>query len=109
MKWEIISLERQQENGLVCTSHWRLTNSVNDVFNEFNGSVVLPSKDINDSTFVNFEDITEDIALEWTKAVLGAEQVTAYESAILLNKTESNQKLVNGIPWTNGHVVKAAA
>jgi hypothetical protein len=109
MKWEIVSLERQQRSGLVCVSHWRLTNSVNNVFNEFNGSVELPLKDIDDSTFVEFDDITEDIALEWTKNTLGVEKVSAYESAILLNQNKSNKKLAPGVPWSNGQTIKSAA
>jgi len=109
MKWEIVSLERQQRSGLVSVSHWRLTNSVNDVFNEFTGSVVLPSKDVDDPTFVEFDNITEDMALKWTKETLGAEQVSAYEGAILLDQIKQNKKLVNGVPWSNGQTVKLAA
>lgn len=108
MKWEIVSLERQQRSGLVCVSHWRLTNSVNDVFNEFNGSVVLPSKDVDDPTFVEFDNITEDTALKWTKETLGAEKVSAYESAILLNQNKPNKKLATGVPWSSGQTVKSA-
>ena len=62
------------------------------------GSIWLAEADA--SSFTAYADITKDNAIAWVKAALGADEVTAIETRIAAQITESKTPPVSsGVPW----------
>ena len=62
------------------------------------GSVGLAEPDA--SSFVANNSVTKENAIAWTKAVLGADEVTAIETDIAAQITESKTPTTSsGVPW----------
>ena len=63
------------------------------------GAVGLAEAD--SGSFTAYADITEDNAIGWAKAALGADQVTAIETSIAAQITESKTPTrFTGTPWS---------
>ena len=104
--WTVSTMERTLTDGdlsdVVTTLHWQVTDSqtVDDIVHSGRcyGTVALEAPDADN--FTAYADITEADAIAWAKAVIGAEQVTAYEDAvaqqIALSKNPVEGK---GVPW----------
>ena len=62
------------------------------------GSVGLAAAD--SSSFTPYADITKDNAIAWAKAALGSDEVTAIETGIANQITESKTPTkTSGVPW----------
>jgi hypothetical protein len=99
-KYKIVELQRDLPNGTVTESHWIATKSDGDFIASCYGSIFLPEKDPSDPTFVSYDDITEEQAIEWTLASMGVEQVNSIEAnldAQILAQKEP--KTASGTPW----------
>jgi len=104
--WTITSMNRTLAEGdlsdVVKTLHWQVTDSqtVDEIVHSGRcyGTVGLPEPDADN--FTAYADITEADAIAWAKAVIGAEQVTAYEDAVA-NQIELSKNAVEGkgVPW----------
>ena len=73
----------QDDNtDVVYNVHWRVTGEDDKTSTTASsiGTQVLNTDNITD--FVPFEDLTNDQIVEWTKATMGEEQVTAIETSI---------------------------
>ena len=102
MNWQISTLERSLPDGLVITSHWRLTHTDEGFTGSVYGTVTLPEKDPADPTFVPFDQITEAQAIEWTKDAIGADTVAAHEANVLAQiEAQKNPTTASGTPWSN--------
>ena len=105
--WAIKSMNRTLTEGdlsdVVKTLHFECTDSetVGDLTHTglVYGTVALEAPDADN--FTAYADITEADAIAWAKAVIGAEQVTAYEDAVA-NQIELSKNPVEGrgVPWT---------
>jgi hypothetical protein len=104
--WTVSTMERTLTDGdlsdVVTVLHWQCTDSetVEGVTHSGRcyGTVSLAAPDAED--FTDYADLTEADAIAWAKAVLGDDQVTAYEekaaSQIELSK---NPVSASGVPW----------
>lgn len=98
--WTISQLDRSLPDGVVLTAHWRCTGADGEFTGSVYGVQSFPAKDPADPAFVPYDQITEEQALGWTKAALGAETVAAHEAAVqgqidaLKNPTSAT-----GVPW----------
>ena len=96
-KWEVNTLERELTDGYVKKAIYRvigLDGSEEKV--RATGEVELAKPD----TLIPYKDLTESKVLEWVKAKLGTDEVTAIEKALedeiaLLNTPVT----ANGKPW----------
>ena len=63
------------------------------------GSVGLAAAD--SSSFTAYADITKDNAIAWVKAALGSDEITAIETGIAAQITESKTPTTtSGVPWS---------
>ena len=100
--WDVIQLDSLKTVGslsdVVTTVYW----TASDVDGEFtgfaNGTIMLAAAD--SSSFTAYADITKDNAVAWAKAALGSDEVTAIETRIAAQITESKSPTVtSGVPW----------
>ena len=73
------TVSQDGHTNVVNTVHWRVSKTDGDHSGSSYGTVGLEAPS---GTFVEWDDITEDIAVGWAKAALGDEQVSSIEVAI---------------------------
>ncbi len=108
--WDIASLDATKTVGslsdVVTTVHWTASDSETvgsgDSAVEHTGfaygSVGLAAP--NSSSFTEYKYITKDDAIAWAKAALGSDEVTAIETRIAAQITESKTpSKIYGVPW----------
>ena len=73
------TVSQDGHTNVVNTVHWRCSKTDGDHSGSSYGTVGLEAPG---ESFVEWDDITEDIAVGWAKAALGDEQVSSIEAAI---------------------------
>tara|TARA_R100000781_G_scaffold114980_1_gene88241 strand:+ start:5353 stop:5679 length:327 start_codon:yes stop_codon:yes gene_type:complete len=104
--WDIAALDATKTVGslsdVVTTVHWTASDSetvsgVEHVGSAY-GSVKLAEAD--SKSFTAYADITKDNAIAWAKSVIGSDEVTAIETDIAAQITESKTPTTtSGVPW----------
>ena len=108
--WDIAALDATKTVGslsdVVTTVHWTASDSEtvgsgdSAVVHSGSayGSVKLAEPD--SGSFIAYADITKDNAIAWAKAALGSDEVTAIETGIANQITESKTPTkTSGVPW----------
>tara|TARA_R100000353_G_scaffold82936_1_gene62097 strand:- start:24 stop:338 length:315 start_codon:yes stop_codon:yes gene_type:complete len=100
--WDIDSLDATKTVGslsnVVTAVHWTASDLDGDHAGYAYGSVGLAAAD--SSSFTAYADITKDNAIAWAKAALGTDEVTAIETRIAAQITESKTPTrTSGVPW----------
>ena len=104
--WDIAALDATKTVGslsdVVTTVHWTASDSetvsgVEHIGSAY-GSVGLAEPD--SGSFTAYADITKDNAVAWAKAAIGSDEVTAIETNIAAQITESKTPTTtSGVPW----------
>ena len=93
--WKISSLDRNTADGFVTTAHWICS----DVDGEFSGSV-YGSVGLTGELETAYEDLTEEIVLQWVFDALGEETVAAHEANVAAQIAAAKAPVVTaGVPW----------
>ena len=108
--WNVVSLDATKTVGslsdVVTTVHWTASDSEtvgsgdSAVVHSGSayGSIGLAAAD--SGSFTPYADITQDNAIAWAKAALGSDEVTAIETGIAAQITESKTpSTTSGVPW----------
>ena len=108
--WNIAALDSTKAVGslsdVVTTVHWTASDSEtvgsgdSAVVHSGSayGSVALAAAD--SSSFTAYADITKENAIAWAKAAIGSDEVTAIETRIAGQITESKTPTkTSGVPW----------
>ena len=100
--WDVVSLDATKTVGslsdVVTTVHWTASDADGDHTGSSYGSVGLAAAD--SGSFTAYADITKDNAVAWAKAAIGSDEVTAIETGIAAQITESKTPTVtSGVPW----------
>jgi hypothetical protein len=103
--WKIANLKRKPEDGLVIEVTWIMNFDLNGEKDRKVGMTKLEG-DSNDPNFVAYEDLTEEIVLDWIKSELGEEKIENIENefkTILENRIQKkeNPEFLTGKPWGN--------
>jgi hypothetical protein len=72
--------QEEGETNVVYNVHWIVTGADGDYSATNIGTQILPSSE--GDTFIPFEDLTNEIVVEWTKEAMGEEQVAQIEATI---------------------------
>ena len=108
--WNVVALDRAPTEGsladVIKTVHWTAQDSetvgsgdsaVTHQGSSY-GSVGLGTADADD--FTAYASVSKDNAVAWAKAALGSDQVTAIETGIASQITESKTPTSKtGVPW----------
>jgi len=100
--WNVVSLDATKTVGslsdVITTVHWTASDSDGDHTGSAYGSVGLAAAD--SSSFTAYASVTKDNAVAWAKAAIGTDEVTAIETGIAAQITESKTPTVtSGVPW----------
>lgn len=100
MLWSIVALESHPEydglQNVVHTAQWLLSNGSSYI----TGPTVIPFH--SQETFIVFENLTEQVVLDWVKLVMGQEDIDQYEAdfiAGLVDGTENPPAADASLPW----------
>ena len=99
--WNVVSLDATKTVGslsdVVTTVHWTASDSDGNHTGSAYGSVGLAEAD--SKSFTAYADITKANAIAWAKAALGTDEVTAIETGIAAQITESKTPTkTSGVP-----------
>ena len=100
--WDVVALDATKTVGslsdVVTNVHWTASDSDGEHSGSSYGSVELAAA--YSGSFTAYKDITKDNAISWVKAALGSDKVTAIETSIAAQITESKTPTVSsGVPW----------
>ena len=101
--WKILNLKRKPNTGLVIEVTYVMNFDLNGEKDRNIGMIELVG-DENDPNFVLFEELTEEIVLNWVKGDLGEEKIQEIENRFQLNLEErierkANPEFLQGLPW----------
>ena len=108
--WDVHSLDATKTVGslsnVVTVVHWRATDS--ETVGSGDSAVVHTGEcygsqtlaEADSGSFTAYADITKTEAIAWAKAALGSDEVTAIETQIAAQITESKTPTTtSGVPW----------
>ena len=100
--WDVAALDATKTVGslsdVITTVHWIARDADGDHTGSAYGTVELAEAD--SGSFTAYADITKDNAIAWAKAALGSDEVTAIETRIAAQITESKTPTkTSGVPW----------
>jgi len=100
--WDVISLDATKTVGslsdVITTVHWTAGDSDGDHTGYAYGAIALA--DADSSSFTAYASVTKDNAIAWAKAAIGSDEVTAIETRIAAQITESKAPTkTSGVPW----------
>ena len=100
--WDVLSLDATKTVGslsdVVTTVHWTASDVDGEHKGYTYGAVSLAEAD--SGSFTAYADITKANAIAWAKAALGSDEVTAIETSIAAQITESKTpSATSGVPW----------
>jgi len=100
--WNVVSLDATKTVGslsdVITTVHWTASDADGDHTGSSYGSVGLAAAD--SSSFTAYASVTKDNAVAWAKAAIGTDEVTAIETGIAAQITESKTPTkTSGVPW----------
>lgn len=98
--FHITNTERFAESGLIKKIHWFAVKEQGETKAFEFGMVDLPEKEATDSTFINYEDVGMETAIEWLKKELGQEKIQLIEQKLDVEiQTKILENQTNGVPW----------
>ena len=100
--WDVAALDATKTVGslsdVVTAVHWTASDADGDHTGSAYGSVGLAAAD--SGSFTAYKDITKENAIAWAKSALGSDEVTAIETSIANQITESKTPTrTSGVPW----------
>lgn len=113
--WTIHQLERKSDNGFVVNVHWRFSMTDTDETGKYyyadTYSVASYTQDEESEDYIPFEELTQEIVVEWVKETLGEEQLESMEASLVQQiESQKNPPIVYGLPWEQGvEVVEESA
>ena len=100
--WDVASLDSTKTVGslsdVITTVHWTASDADGDHTGYAYGYIGLAEAD--SGSFTAYASVTKDNAVAWAKAAIGSDEITAIETSIAAQITESKTPTVSsGVPW----------
>ena len=106
--WIVETLDSVIETGVVYTVHWRVSSSrivgtgeEQKTYTSGAYGTESYTADPEDPSFIAYDDLTEEICIEWVKSSMGEDGVAALEARLTedLDEQEAPTK-ETGVPWS---------
>lgn len=96
--WSVVQLERNKEDDMVYTVHYRADIVDCNCNVGSYGSIGLSPADPKNK--IPFEELTEELVIEWVKSTLGKERVDELENSLISQiEYKKNPPSLTGTPW----------
>lgn len=88
-----------QRINQVSRVHWRLNGASNSVSDSIYGEAILEYDEKNQ--YINYENLSEDIVIDWVKKYLGDKKTLEYEEVLTnkINNLISPDVVPTKLPW----------
>ena len=99
--WTITStqydIKGSKGDNQITTLHWECTDEDGEHRGRIYGSIAIPEPS---GTFIEYAKVTHDNCVTWCKAIMGDDQVKAYEDSVAKQITFSKEPIQgSGKPW----------
>jgi hypothetical protein len=98
--WKITDLERRTSDGYIFNVYYEVVASEGQSTSIIDGCVCLDQNDVTE-TFIPFEQLTEDIVLNWIRTYMGDEWVSIEQSLEYQLQVQRTPESLFGLPWAN--------
>lgn len=92
--WKVNQLKRRLDTGLVFNASYQVSATDGEINAETSGSVSLGEPD--PESFIPYEDLTENVVLNWIYGKVGIEMENQLAEII---ENQKNPKEAIGLPW----------
>jgi hypothetical protein len=101
--WQVLDLKSRIADGLVTAVTYTCKAQLDNFLARIVGELSLTG-DPSDPGYIPYEDLAEEVVLEWVKDSLGQTQVTAIETDLQNNVTAQKaqkdaETVTSGLPW----------
>lgn len=101
--WQIAGLKRNPSTDLVIEVTY-IMNFLHEGISDRKVGVVTLTGDPTDPAFIPYEELTEEIVINWVKDDLGAEAISGIEASFLARleaavEKKNNPTFLTGTPW----------
>lgn len=96
VQYKITNLERTIPDGTVVAVQWSAQLKDEAFAASTCGSLTL-ERDEDSDTFIQFEDLTEEIVIEWLKQTINIEEIESNLATQIAN--QKRPKTAFGMPW----------
>jgi uncharacterized membrane protein len=97
--FKITNLHYQKDTGLVFMVDWEASKENNGVVAKTTGCQILTTKSLDAPDFVQIQNLTESMVVDWIKSEMGNERVEQIE-AVLIYQINKPQIQIS-VPWMN--------
>jgi len=102
VSWDVISLDATKTVGslsdVITKIHWQASDKDGEHVGYRYGYILLA--DADSGSFTAYASVSKDNAIAWAKAAIGSDEVTAIETDIAAQITESKTPTkTSGVPW----------
>jgi len=102
--WTIHQLERKSDDGFVFNVHWRYsftdTDDSGKTYYADTHGVASYTQDPESENYIPYEDLTEEIVIDWVKDYLGEEGLENMENNLSQQiENQKNPPVLTGVPW----------
>lgn len=95
-QWKIANLDREAQDGFVFCCHYTVSAEDGTYNAGAYGSIGLERPD----SLIPFDDLTEDMVINWVKEKFGDEKVSEIEAALQSQLDEKHAPTkASGVPW----------
>ena len=99
IKYSIRQLQRNTSDGGVIDAHWQVV-AIEDKYNASTYGCVSFEPDSSKEDFIPYEDLTEEVVVQWVKDKLGEEYITNLEAGLAAQiEDQKAPKVASGLPW----------
>jgi nitrogen regulatory protein PII-like uncharacterized protein len=97
LNWKIENLEKTSE-GVVFGIHYSvfLIDEERNASDKYNGYITIER---DESEFVNFSDLTEEVVVQWLVNNLSEEKITKIENELQGQLEQKKTPIANKLPW----------
>ena len=100
--WDVISLDATKTVGslsdVITKVHWQASDKDGEHVGYRYGCIDLA--DADSKSYTAYKDVTKENAIAWAKAAMGSDEVTAIETSVAAQITESKTPTkTSGVPW----------
>jgi len=97
--WTISTMEHNTADGGVIVAHWQCT-EVDGDYSARAYSTQSFTYDASSPDFIPYDDLTEEVVLQWVFDAMGTEEVTRIQDSLTANiEEQKNPTTQDGVPW----------
>lgn len=99
MEIKIIDCNRIKENDIILNIIWQMNVQKDSKVESYRDVAIINYKDPSDPTFVDYQNVNEEILISWVKEKYGESALNNIEKMLLQKLEDKQNEFINGLPF----------